>query len=205
MSVEQSKVECRSLSVNTHFGSTFSLRIIRSHNVCPQHTGSTELSYFEEIVGTDTEIEFNLPGNYSSRNSGFGQLIQIFITPGKSIPQFLIDIRTGIIQCQSRYIQYTVFRQSIGCFNQGFGCCQHIALFFTFGQHLVEEIIADRTLQFRQVIFFLPEVSYQDFRKFHYMSLARVEVQLYTISADTFEQCLDVFGIEFFRLHTERQ
>ena len=205
MSVEQSKVECRSFSVNTHLGSTFSLRIIRSHNVCPQHTGSTELSYFEEIVGADTEIEFNLPGNYSSRNSGFSQLTQIFITPGKSITQFLIDIRTGIIQCQSRYIQYTVFRQSSGCFNQGFGCCQHIALFFTFGQHLVEEVVADRTLQFRQVISFFLEISHQDFRKFHYMSLARVEVQFHTLGTDTFEQCLDVFGIELFCLHTERQ
>jgi len=188
-----------------HFGSTLSIGIIRSYDVCPQHTGSTKLSNLKEVIRADTKVEFNLLGNKGSRNSCFCQLIHIFITPSKSITQFLGNVCSGIVQRQSCHIQYTVVRQSSSCFNQSFGCLHHITLFFAFCQHLVEEIITDGTLQLRQVITFLLEVSHQKFRKPYHMSLTSIEIQLYTLSADSLKQSLDVFGIEFFCLYTESQ
>ena len=172
-----------------HFGSTLSIGIIRSYDVCPQHTGSTKLSNLKEVIRADTKVEFNLLGNKGSRNSCFCQLIHIFITPSKSITQFLENVCSGIVQRQSCHIQYTVVRQSSSCFNQSFGCLHHITLFFAF----------------RQVITFLLEVSHQKFCEFYHMSLTSIEIQLYTLSADSFEQSLDVFGIEFFCLYTESQ
>lgn len=73
------------------------LGTVRSHNISPQHTCSTEFSYFKEVVGTDTEIELNLLGYHCSRQTGINQLIHIFITPSQSITQLLENIRTRIV------------------------------------------------------------------------------------------------------------
>ena len=134
-------------------------RIIRSHDIGPQHTGCTEFCNFKEVVGTDTEVKLYLLGYQRCRQSGISKLVHVFITPSQRITQFLIDICTRIVECQCIYIQHTIFRKSGSGFNQGFGSSYHIAFLFAFSQHLVEIIVVDRTLQLRKVIVFLLEVS----------------------------------------------
>ncbi len=186
--------------MNLHLGSTTAFVVlaliftiaqafgaVRSYNIRPQHARCTEFGYFKEVIGTDAEIEFNLLGYHCGRQTSINQLVHILITPSQSITQLLEDIRTGIVQCQCIYIEYTIFRKGSSRFNQRLGCRYHIAFFLTLSQHLVEVVIIDGTLQLRQVIILLPEISDKKFCKFHHVSLAGREIQLDTFCADVFQ------------------
>ena len=216
--IEQSKVESGRFRMYSHLGSTaafvvFALvfavaqafRIIGSHDIGPQHTGSAEFCYFKEVIGTDTEIKLYLLGYQSCRQSGIGQLVHVFITPSQRVAQFLIDICTGIVQRQRIHVQDTVFRKHGGSFNQSLGSSHHIALFLAFGKHLVEIIVVNGTLQLREVIIFLLEITDQKLCQFHHVSLTSGEIQFYALRTDVFQQSFDILRTQFFGFHVERE
>ena len=180
-------------------------RIIGSHDIGPQHTGSAEFCYFKEVIGTDTEIKLYLLGYQSCRQSGIGQLVHVFITPSQRVAQFLIDICTGIVQRQRIHVQDTVFRKHGGSFNQSLGSSHHIALFLAFGKHLVEIIVVNGTLQLREVIIFLLEITDQKLCQFHHVSLTSGEIQFYALRTDIFQQSFDILRTQFFGFHVERE
>ena len=184
---------------------TQAFRMVGSYDVCPQHTCCTEFSDFKEVVGTDTEVELNFLGNCSSRDTCVCQLVHVFITPCQCIAQFLRDVSSGIVQRDCIYIQYTIERKRLDSFDQGFGSLNHIAFFFTASQHLVKEVIIDRTSQFLHIIILLLEISYQQTGQFNHMSLTSREVQFYTFSLNIIQQCFNVFRIEFLCFYVERK
>ena len=111
MGIKKGQIKSGSLRMDSHLRSTtaFSVRtfiftvtqtfrMVGCYDICPQHACCTEFCNFKEIVGTDTEIKFYLLRYQGGRQSGFSQLVHVFITPGKRITQFLGNISTCIIQ-----------------------------------------------------------------------------------------------------------
>ena len=218
MSIKQGKVESRGFGMNSHLRSTtaFSVstfiitiaqtfRVVRSYDISPQHTSRTEFRNFEEVIGTDTEIEFDFLCYYGRRNPGIRQLIHVFITPSQRITQFLRNVSSCVVQWDCIYIQYPIERKWLDSFDQGFGCLNHIPLFFTTGQHLVKEVIIDRAFQLFHIIILLLEISYQQISQLNNVSLTGREVKFYTLSLNIIQQCFNVFCIEFFCFYMERK
>ena len=178
---------------------------VGGHNVRPQHTGGTELGDFEEVVGADTEVELEFLGYHGGGQTGVGQLTHILVTPRQRITQLLINIGACIVQRQRIHIQHTVFGKFRSGGNQRFRRSHHVALLLALRQHFVEEVITDGTVQLRQVVALLLEVSHQQFGKFHHVSLTSREVQFHAVRTNILQQGFDIFRAQFFRLHMERE
>ena len=209
VSIEQSQVESRSFGVSQHLASTVASRIVFLHDVCPQHTGSTELGDFQEVVRADTEVELDFLGSIVSRYTGFNQSVQVFVTPSEGITQFLSDVRTGIVQFESVYGDATILRESSHNFYQHLGGSDVVAHILTLGEHLAHRVVVDRTLQSSQVVTLLGEVFHEQVSQCNGSTLTSREVQFHTFGTNAFEQCFDIFrtkvllvDIETERIHT---
>ena len=55
---------------------------------------------------------------------------------------------------QGGHVQHTVFGQGGSRLDQGFGSCHHVTFLLAFSKHLIKEVVADGTFQFRQVVAF---------------------------------------------------
>ena len=205
--IKNCQVERRCFSMYLHLGSTLTVAFgqIRIHDIGPQHTSSAELGNFQEIIGADTKIELDFFGNRCSRNASFGQLIHIFITPCQCVSQFLINISTCIVQSKRIHIDDAIFGQSSRSGNQCLGRIYQATFFLTLGQHLVQIVEVNRTMQLVQVISLLLEIFYQQIGQINNMPLASGKVQLDTFCTNTFKQHFQISGIQFLGLYMERQ
>ena len=184
VSIEQCEVECRSFGMSQHLAWAVASRIVFLHDVCPQHTGCTELRDFQEVVRADTEVELNLLGCIVSRYASFDQRVQVFVTPSKGITQFLCDVRTCIVQFDSVNADATVLRESSHHFYQFLGGSNVVAYVLTLAQHFAHRVVVDRTLQVSQVVTLLCEVFYEQVSQQYGCTLACREIQFYTFSTN---------------------
>ena len=187
VSIEQSQVESRSFGMSQHLAWAVASRSIFLHDVCPQHTGCTELRDFQEVVRADTEVELDLLGSIVYRYASFDQRVQVFVTPSKSITQFLCDVRTCIVQFDSVYADATILRKSSHHFYQFLSGSDVVAYVLTLAQHLAHRVVVDRTLQVSEVVTLLGEVFYEQVSQQYSSTLASREVQFHTFSADAFQ------------------
>ena len=170
-----------------HLASAIASRFVGSNDFGPQPTGSTELGDLHEVVGTDTEIEFDLLGNFRSILAGFGQFSQQFVTPCQCITQLLRDISTCIVEVEGIYCQHFVTRKSSTRFEHSDSSFHPVFIFLTFYQRFLERIVIYRTFAFLQVCAFAFEVVGKNTDQHFSLAVASVEIQFYTFRTDSFK------------------
>ena len=95
--IEEGLVVLGSHSTNMHLASAVAFGLILLHNLCPQHTGSTELGNLHEVVVAHAHVELDAFGSLCGFHTSFSENVHVFSTPSQCITQLLIDVSTSIV------------------------------------------------------------------------------------------------------------
>ena len=205
VSVEDTHVPFRSGGVHLDLASAVAFNAVSLHNLGPQHTSSTELGNFHEVVGADTEVEFDAFGNGASVEAFFGQSIQISLAISQTETEFLSDVATGVVEHNGVGTKYAEMRQCFGKLQQFSSVFNPFAGFHTLGKRTLEGVEVDATFYIFQVDVVGLQIFNEQFEDVQHLLVAVSEVDFDTFEVDAFEQSCHIFGSEVFATENETQ
>ena len=191
ITVEERLVVFACDGADVHLAGAVALGLVLLHNLSPKQTSCTELGDFHEVVFAHTHVELDALRCLSGIDTSLGQLLQVFVTPGQCVAEFLIDVGTAVVERYAVDVDAAELRQFLQCLDEGLSLGQHSRRVLTLEENLLHRVEVDAALQFLQVVALLLEIGNQNLSQFDTVALARLEVQFDAFGNNAFEQRLD--------------
>ena len=164
------------------------------HDLCPEHTCCTELGNLHEVVATDAHVELNLLGCEVNGNASLHHFIEVFLTPGEGVAQFLIDVGAAVVEQVAVHHHATQVGEVLQLLHELRHVGQEHRGILTLHQHSLNGVEADAADNLLAVVALLVVVSDKDVGQFEHVALAGAEAHLDDVAANAVKQRLDELG-----------
>ena len=142
-----------------HLAGAVAFRLVLLHNLGPQHTGGTELGNLHEVVLAHAHVELDVLGCEGRLYAHLHHLVQVFVAPGQSVSQLLVDVGTAVVQCDAVHSHAPEVRVLLQCVDQLGSEGENGSCVLAFYEDFLNRVPVDAAAHLLLVVTLLLEIS----------------------------------------------